>query len=330
MQGDLEAVLQGLSDEAVLPNGCDEESMTALHWAAAYNEVEVLRTLLRDERVQPNVRNKRLHTPLHQAVMNGAEAAVQALLEDERVDKNAQNEWGESALVLAASAGEAGVAVALMATGVDRELEDKWGQTAEDVARAHGEEGLALLIREGHTERRLQHTPSPTGAPTLNSRSVRVLSKLMEVPLSDTQFAGWLQCDDIDVNGRDMFKWTALHKLASWNKYACLMQLLADPRLEQASPAGHGGNTPLHTALEMAAERCALLLLDDKRVQQDVDKMNDDGRTALHFAVLFNNIAAVERLLAIGASPYVTSRCDGKNPWQIAHEHDALKPVAAK
>lgn len=57
----------------LLVNEVDNETMTALHWAAAYNEPAIIRLLLADNRVQVNPRNKRQGTPLHQACGFNAE-----------------------------------------------------------------------------------------------------------------------------------------------------------------------------------------------------------------------------------------------------------------
>ena len=54
-------------------NAKDEETMTALHWAAAYDETKVVEALLGNPRVEPNSQNKRKNTPLHQAAMYGTQ-----------------------------------------------------------------------------------------------------------------------------------------------------------------------------------------------------------------------------------------------------------------
>lgn len=90
-------------------NETDSETMTALHWAAAYNEPVIIRLLLADQRVEVNARNKRKGTPLHQvslplsgqieprvshftfqASLSGATEALAVLLADPRVDVNAR------------------------------------------------------------------------------------------------------------------------------------------------------------------------------------------------------------------------------------------------
>jgi ankyrin repeat protein len=132
LQSDIEAVRKLLNDEKIDINAADNETMSALHWAAgsrfdtpilrqtttffshfilfiiAYNDISIIKEILKDSRVDVNVRNKRNHTPLHTAAAHNAAAAIEILLSNENnldIDVDAINQWNETALHLAAAAG---------------------------------------------------------------------------------------------------------------------------------------------------------------------------------------------------------------------------------
>ena len=322
-------------------NARDDESASALHWAAAYNEAEIVALLLAHRNIEVNARNKRRNTPLHTAVLGGAHRSLQRLLADERVDVDAFNMWHETPLVLAAQSGDRAAALALLLAGADPAHQDQWGDSAANVADSHGQPELAKMLREFDLAKARQEaqaqqqqqpestapTPAATATATVTA-SVRpqALSKLMEAPLNDEQFMQWLRRPELDINGADMYRWCAVHKLASWNKAACLEALLRDQRLSDPMLRGQDGDTPLHIALQMGASRAADVLLSDERVQRTaVEAVNDAGHTCLHVAVATQQRDVVQRLLAMRASPKVPCRA-GRTPYHLAHERHTSDP----
>jgi ankyrin repeat protein len=105
----------------------------------------------------------------------------------------------------------------------------------------------------------------------LKTKKVIALSKLLEYPPNLEEVIGLLRLNFstthesfYDINGKDMFGLTALHKAAAWDA----MELL---------------NVLLETA--------------DINVNQQSHSFENNGFTALHFAIDANSVRAVRRLL---------------------------------
>ena len=112
----------------------DGEGMTALHYAASYNEVEMLSKMLQHTSANVNVVNRRCHTPLHSAVANKAAGTVALLLKQEHIDVDAKNMWSETPLCLAAAANHINEALLLVKAGASLEHTNQWQETPEIVS----------------------------------------------------------------------------------------------------------------------------------------------------------------------------------------------------
>lgn len=287
---------------------------------------------------------------LHLAVSNGSLEIVRLLsrLEGDNISfRQHTNAWGESALQLAAAAGDGPMLTALMACNIDQSLQDQYNRTAVDVAlqmghlhligagllsRAfatsasepiantvvHDEAGGAakaclaqelsdvLLRKEGAWGRptvtkvrgifqdpvtvspSAEHQPATVTAfrATMNTSmpSSRVsLSKMVEFPGDPEQLAVMLHPAEgptsCDINGKDMFGLTALHKFSAWDKLDLMDMLLNHPEvnINAVGPMG----SALHSAVDMAAEAAVRRLLMTAIDRNIVDK---EGRTALDLA----------------------------------------------
>lgn len=247
IKGDLEGVLEAEGD----PSEAFEQDLglCCFHYAAMYNQCVILQHLSERESSQKffEVRSARGVTALMSATTNGCTEATALLLElcKEPAFVNAQNTWGETALHLAAQAG-ASRCYELLEPHADVTIEDRWGRTAQTVAQE------CFLGRQEVIQGKSDELQRPA----------RSLSKLIEAPLDERHFVETLLADEsVNVAGKDMFGLTAAHKLAAWDKpYALGALLNRQPNLLEAVDAQ--GNTPLHQALEMGAERAAALLLN--------------------------------------------------------------------
>jgi ankyrin repeat protein len=107
------------------------------------------------------------------------------------------------------------------------------------------------------------------------------LSKLVEYPGNKAEVEALLRRSDVQVNGKDMFGLTALHKFAGWDQPDLLHLLLSRDDVNM-NPTDANGWTPLHTCVDMGARRTLTMLVEDRRVVVDVrDKR---GRTAADLA----------------------------------------------
>lgn len=125
-RGDVEAVRSLLRDGAD-PNAAQPDGMTALHWAAARDQVEVAQVLLYAGATSRATTRLGGYTPLHIASRSGHTAVAKTLL-DSGADPNAWTTTGATPLHLAADADAAGVIEALIAAGADVDAADAFAQ----------------------------------------------------------------------------------------------------------------------------------------------------------------------------------------------------------
>jgi ankyrin repeat protein len=130
-------------------NGSQPDGMTALHWAAYQDDLELVDRLVR---AGANVRaaNQYGVTPLSLACTNGNVAMVERFLAA-GADANTTLPGGETVLMTAARTGKVGAVRALLAKGADvHAKEARGGQTAVMWAAAEGHvEVLEALIQAG-------------------------------------------------------------------------------------------------------------------------------------------------------------------------------------
>lgn len=125
-RGDVEAVRTLLRDGAD-PNAAQPDGMTALHWAAARDQVEVAQVLLYAGATSRATTRLGGYTPLHIASRSGNTAVAKVLL-DAGADPNAWTTTGATALHLAADADAAGVIESLIAAGAEVDAADAFAQ----------------------------------------------------------------------------------------------------------------------------------------------------------------------------------------------------------
>ena len=130
-------------------NASQADGMTALHWAAYQDDLDLVDRLLRAG-ANPRASNRYGVTPLSLACTNANVAMVERLLEA-GADPNASLPGGETVLMTAARTGRVGAVRALIARGADvHAKESREGQTAMMWAAAEGHvEVLEALIQAG-------------------------------------------------------------------------------------------------------------------------------------------------------------------------------------
>jgi ankyrin repeat protein len=117
-------------------NAAQPDGMTALHWAAHYDDADMVKLLLAAG-ASAQQANRYGVTPLSLACTNGGTAIVELLL-DAGADPNAVRPSGEAALMTASRTGRIGPVEALVARGADVDARDEHGQTALMWAAADG------------------------------------------------------------------------------------------------------------------------------------------------------------------------------------------------
>jgi ankyrin repeat protein len=129
-------------------NAPQADAMTALHWAAYLDDVEIA-NLLSDAGANVNATNRYGVTPLSLACQNGSASIVELLLE-RGADPKTTLRGGETVLMTAARTGKPAPVQALLKRGVDINAKERRGQTALMWAAAEGHtEVVELLIKAG-------------------------------------------------------------------------------------------------------------------------------------------------------------------------------------
>lgn len=149
---DLKSSIDALSGPqlATFVNETDEKGYTPLHHACYFDEDSCLTVLLESGVCDLTLLTSRGCSALHTASVSGSPRTLSRLLAIIDADiLNAQNEWNETALHLAAGAGNTDAVVALIDACACATLQDRWGRTAMQVACENG----AVSVMEAFTSR---------------------------------------------------------------------------------------------------------------------------------------------------------------------------------
>jgi ankyrin repeat protein len=135
----------------------------------------------------------------------------------------------------------------------------------------------------------------PTTIPT--TTGLKSLSRYIEYPGDPIALKNLLIDKDIDINGKDSYGLTALHKVVSWNQIDLVKILLTHAELnineKTANKKEFIGYTALHFAIESRCLQIIDLLLADPRTKLDIVESNN--RTFSQFATAIGEIDIVKR-----------------------------------
>jgi len=141
-------------------NAVADEGSTALHFAVAAGQVDVVQSLL-SAGADITKRNLAGVTPLHLAVLDGETSIAKALLA-KGADAKLKDEAGETLLMLAARHGDGEMAGALIAAGAELNyVEPKFGQDALMIAVRSGRPSVVEALVKAGAELNHQTPPGP-------------------------------------------------------------------------------------------------------------------------------------------------------------------------
>lgn len=190
------AAVQALLARGADVNAAQGDGMTALHWAARHNQVDLAGTLIRARANLAAVTRIGAYTPLHVAAEAGAGGVVAALLKA-GASARATTTTGVTALHLASLNGDVASINALVAAKADvNAAEPQWGQTPLMVAAGRGR-GAAVraLLAAGADHRAVAKAMDVMAAAAIDrqakQRRNQVLAEAKERE-GQKENAGWL------------------------------------------------------------------------------------------------------------------------------------------
>ena len=150
--------VRALLERRVDVNQAQADGMTALHWAAYLEDLELARLLV-NAKADVKAANRYGVTPLSLACTNGTEAMVELLLKA-GADPNTTLPGDESVLMTAARTGKLGPVKALLSRGAHVNARERRGQTALMWAAAEGHAAVVEALLQAGADFR---TPLPSG-----------------------------------------------------------------------------------------------------------------------------------------------------------------------
>jgi uncharacterized protein len=321
-------------------NAPQADGMTALHWAAYHDDLQMLELLVRAS-ANVNAASRYGVTPLSLACTNGNAAMVELLLES-KADANAALPGGETPLMTASRVGSLAAVKALLAAGATVDAkDDRRGQTALMWAAAEGHASVVRALIEAGADFR---TRVPSGlSPFLfavrggHLEVARVLLKagadvnetiptnsrrgyggrlpaggasalLLAVTNAHFELAASLLESGANPNA-DLPGYTVLHAITAVRKPG-----VGD---NDPAPEGSGNTSSIELVKALAAHGANLNARMTRRANLNNTRVNEIGATPFFLAALTADAELMRTLAALGADPLLTN-AENSTPLMVA------------
>ena len=321
------ATLSALLKQGVDISATQADGMTALHWAAYRDDLDLAKALV-EEGTDVSAANRYGITPLSLACTNGDGAMVELLL-TAGADANTSLRGGETALMTAARTGKLGAVKALLAHGADVNARSAYkGQTALmwAAAEGHAEVVKALLeagadlrtalksgftaflfaVREGrigvvNVLLEAGADPNETIRPEDGAgRGLRAGTSALLLAVTNAHFELASKLLDAGADpDADLPGYTVLHAIAS----------VRDPGVGDNDPApeGSGNMSSLEFVRKIAAKGANLNARMTKNVNLGNTRLNKRGATPFFVAAQSADSELMRVLADLGADPDLTN-----------------------
>jgi len=322
-KGDLDKV-KHLLERGADVNSRDKDGWTPLHWAAFEGKTKMVKFLLSKgalpsakayEIAGSGVRlgtdlgpggtlkqwrsahKRHKQTPLKAALAKGCKGATQALLE-----RGAGKEEIDALLFWVSRNGYAGGVEILLANGarIDASDRDRWMPLHWAAYKGRAKTVKILLEKGASVNSRTGRKKVFFAPPGIFFEEPGQTPLHLAATKADV--AKLLLAAGAQINARDAWGWTPLHKATSVSVGAEAMKFLL-ARGADVNARDNTGRTPLFEAVVCFEDPVnAKVLLENGA---DVNARDEEGNTSLHRAAKVGNTAQVKTLLSKGAAPSV-------------------------
>ena len=272
-----EVLLHSNADTSAL---CHRGS-TALHRAAFIGRPKIVRQILKYSEISVNTLSKqRLNrSALMLAIVKGHPMVVKALLTCRSIDVNLQSRGGQTALSLAAAAGQLDTANLLLEHKAQIDHQDSYGYTALSQAGEYGHVAVVKYLMDCSANPNLRDIYGGTAL-------LRAIDK--GKPLVVRTLIG----RGAEYTFRDFRGRTVLHGAAINNRHQILQTLLEKKNhILEVDVQGNAGETPLHDAARCGRVQCVEVLM---AFGARTDITDNEKRTPVSLAMMENHLEVLE------------------------------------
>ena len=323
--------VRALLKQRVDVNAPQADGMTALHWAAYQDDLEIVSLLVRAG-ANVNAASRYGVTPLSLACTNGNSAMVELLLES-RADPNTSLPGGETPLMTAARTGALASVKALLARGAPVDSKDeRRGQTALIWAAAEGHAAVVQTLIDAGADFRTRllsgFTPLLFAVREGRIDVVRALLKAgadvnetvpvegrrrgyggrlpsagaspLLVAVMNAHFELAAQLLDAGANpNADLTGYTVLHAMTAVRKPG-----VGD---NDPAPEGSGNMSSLELVKKLVARGANVNARMTKRANLNNTRAHEIGATPFFLAALTADAELMRTLASLGADPALTN-----------------------
>jgi ankyrin repeat protein len=321
-------------------NATQPDGMTALHWAAYHDDLEIVELLVRAG-ANVNAASRYGVTPLSLACTNGNGSMVELLLES-KADPDAPLPGGETPLMTASRVGSIAAVTALLSAGAKVDAkDDRRGQSALMWAADEGHADVVAALVDAGADVRARvpsgFTPFLFAVRAGRQDVVRVLLKagadvnetiptvsrrgyggrlppaggsalLLAVTNAHFELAALLLEAGANPNA-DLPGYTVLHAMTAVRKPG-----VGD---NDPAPEGSGNMGSLELVKALAAHGANLNARMSKRANLNNTRANEIGATPFFLAALTADAPLMRTLAALGADPLLPN-ADNSTPLMVA------------
>ncbi|RYE13113.1 MAG: hypothetical protein EOP34_09520, partial [Rickettsiales bacterium] len=282
---DLPARQIELIKKKVWHNYQDENTLnTLLHCAADMNHLEIVKELT-DRCSNINAKNRNERTPLHVAAAAGHHQVVKFFL-DRGADCNLQDIYKKTPLHVAAAAGHHQVIKLLLDGGANCNLQDVYKKTPLHIVTECNQDNANII------ESFVNH-----GA------NVLIEDKNGYIALHNSLILNFCKSSEYLINAISSKNITekqillAVDLAIKHDKTGCNLKLLS--KMHDSKTALLNERFFLHEAVQCQNVEAAKILID---IGVDINKQDNNGDTALHYAVRYNNVPMINLLSSKNAN----------------------------